>query len=183
MNGVLMKKAHKGRQDNREKGSILIFALTVLFFFGSLAVFLQTVSNSYVMVPSRDAEHMTEADMLMASGMEVYAQLFAELYTTTEPTSQSGVSPMKLKVAATLNSIGTITLRDKNKKKLGVFYKDSDLDPKDVNVQYTPNRDGWIITSDKALTWKMQLSDGTLLTRPAPFNLYIAGGYKTVPRT
>ena len=177
MNGVLMKKAHKGRQDNREKGSILIFALTVLFFFGSLAVFLQTVSNSYVMVPSRDAEHMTEADMLMASGMEVYAQLFAELYPKMpEPTPQPDVSTMKLKVAATLNSIGKITLRDMNQNSLGVFYKDSDLDPKDVEVQYTPNRDGWIITSDKALTWKMQLSDGTILTRPAPFNLYIAGG-------
>lgn len=82
---------------------------------------------------------------------------------------------MKLKVAATLNSIGKITLRDMNKKSWGVFYKDSDLDPKDVEVQYTPNRDGWIITSDKALIWKMQLSDGTILTRPAPFNLYIAG--------
>lgn len=88
MNGVLMKKTLNGRQGNREKGSILIFALTVLFFFASLAVFLQTVSNSQVMVPSRDAEHMTEANMLMASGMEVYGQLFAELYPTTEPTPQ-----------------------------------------------------------------------------------------------
>lgn len=175
MNGVLMKKTLNGRQGNREKGSILIFALTVLFFFASLAVFLQTVSHSQVMVPSRDAEHMTEANMLMASGMEVYGQLFAELYPTTEPTPQPGVSEMKLKVAATLNSIGKITLRDMNKKSWGVFYKDSDLDPKDVEVQYTPNRDGWIITSDKALIWKMQLSDGTILTRPAPFNLYIAG--------
>ena len=116
MNGVLMKKTLNGRQGNREKGSILIFALTVLFFFASLAVFLQTVSNSQVMVPSRDAEHMTEANMLMASGMEVYGQLFAELYPTTEPTPQPGVSEMKLKVAATLNSIGKITLRDMNKK-------------------------------------------------------------------
>lgn len=176
MNGVFMKKAFKGRQDNSEKGSILIFALTVLFFFASLAVFLQTVSNSQVMVPSRDAEHMTEADMLMASGMEVYAQLFAELYPNTKPELQPGVSEMKLRVAATLNSIGKITLRDMNQNSLGVFYKDSDLDPKDVKVRYTSNRDGWIITSEKALTWKMQLSDGTILTRPAPFNLYIAGG-------
>lgn len=65
MKNAVMTDAVRHRCPGRERGSILIFALTVLFFFSGMAVFLKTMLDSQVFIESRDAEYAVEADLLL----------------------------------------------------------------------------------------------------------------------
>lgn len=172
MKNAVMTDAVRHRCPGRERGSILIFALTVLFFFSGMAVFLKTMLDSQVFVESRDAEYAVEADLLLASGFEAYGMIFTEAF----PKTATSDTPEK-RAADALNSIGKVAVKNfgsssSSSVPLGVFYTNKkDLSEKDVDI--TPDGMGWRIKTNKDLTWHLELADGTKLTRKAPVNLYI----------
>ena len=172
MKNVVMTDAVRYRCPGRERGSILIFALTVLFFFSGMAVFLKTMLDSQVYIESRDAEYAVEADMLLASGVEAYGMIFTEAF----PKTATSDTPEK-RAADALNSIGKVAVKNfgsssSSSVPLGVFYTNKkDLSEEDVVI--TPDGMGWRIKTKNDLTWHLELADGTKLTRKAPVNLYI----------
>lgn len=172
MKNAVMTDAVRYRCPGRERGSILIFALTVLFFFSGMAVFLKTMLDSQVFVESRDAEYAVEADLLLASGFEAYGMIFTEAF----PKTATSDTPEK-RAADALNSIGKVAVKNfgsssSSSVPLGVFYTNKkDLSEKDVDI--TPDGMGWRIKTKNDLTWHLELADGTKLTRKAPVNLYI----------
>lgn len=180
MKNAVMTDAVRHRCPGRERGSILIFALTVLFFFSGMAVFLKTMLDSQVFIESRDAEYAVEADLLLASGFEAYGMIFTEAF----PKTATSDTPEK-RAADALNSIGKVAVKNfgsssSSSVPLGVFYmnkKDlSEKDKKDLSekdVVITQDRMGWRIKTKNVLTWHLELADGTKLTRKAPVNLYI----------
>lgn len=172
MKNAVMTDAVRYRCPGRERGSILIFALTVLFFFSGMAVFLKTMLDSQVFIESRDAEYAVEADLLLASGFEAYGMIFTEAF----PKTATSDTPEK-RAADALNSIGKVAVKNfgsssSSSVPLGVFYTNKkDLSEKDVDI--TPDGMGWRIKTKNDLTWHLELADGTKLTRKAPVNLYI----------
>lgn len=172
MKNAVMTDAVRHRCPGRERGSILIFALTVLFFFSGMAVFLKTMLDSQVFIESRDAEYAVEADLLLASGFEAYGMIFTEAF----PKTATSDTPEK-KAADALNSIGKVAVKNfgsssSSSVPLGVFYTNKkDLSEKDVVI--TQDGMGWRIKTKNDLTWHLELADGTKLTRKAPVNLYI----------
>lgn len=172
MKNAVMTDAVRQRCPGRERGSILIFALTVLFFFSGMAVFLKTMLDSQVFIESRDAEYAVEADLLLASGFEAYGMIFTEAF----PKTATSDTPEK-RAADALNSIGKVAVKNfgsssSSSVPLGVFYTNKkDLSEKDVDI--TPDGMGWRIKTKNDLTWHLELADGTKLTRKAPVNLYI----------
>lgn len=176
MKNAVMTDAVRYRCPGRERGSILIFALTVLFFFSGMAVFLKTMLDSQVFIESRDAEYAVEADLLLASGFEAYGMIFTEAF----PKTATSDTPEK-RAADALNSIGKVAVKknigssSSSFVTLGVFYMDK-KDLSEENVDITPDGMGWRIKTKKDLddlTWHLELADGTTLTRKAPVNLYI----------
>lgn len=179
MKNAVMTDAVRHRCPGRERGSILIFALTVLFFFSGMAVFLKTMMDSQVFIESRDAEYAVEADLLLASGFEAYGMIFTEAF----PKTATSDTPEK-RAADALNSIGKVAVKNfgsssSSSVALVVFYTNKkDLSEKNVditpeNVDITPDGMGWRIKTTNDLTWYLELADGTKLTRKAPVNLYI----------
>lgn len=179
MKNAVMTDAVRHRCPGRERGSILIFALTVLFFFSGMAVFLKTMLDSQVFIESRDAEYAVEADLLLASGFEAYGMIFTEAF----PKTATSDTPEK-RAADAINSIGKVAVKifgssSSSSVPLGVFYTNKkDLSEKDVvlsekDVVITQDRMGWRIKTKNILTWHLELADGTKLTRKAPVNLYI----------
>lgn len=172
MKNAVMTDAVRHRCPWRERGSILIFALTVLFFFSGMAVFLKTMLDSQVFIESRDAEYAVEADLLLSSGFEAYGMIFTEAF----PKTATSDTPEK-RAADALNSIGKVAVKNfgsssSSSVPLGVFYTNKkDLSEKDVDI--TPDGMGWRIKTKNDLTWHLELADGTKLTRKAPVNLYI----------
>ncbi len=172
MKNAVMTDAVRYRCPGRERGSNLIFALTVLFFFSGMAVFLKTMLDSQVFIESRDAEYAVEADLLLASGFEAYGMIFTEAF----PKTATSDTPEK-RAADALNSIGKVAVKNfgsssSSSVPLGVFYTNKkDLSEKDVDI--TPDGMGWRIKTKNDLTWHLELADGTKLTRKAPVNLYI----------
>ena len=172
MKNAVMTDAAKGRRPGREKGSILVFALTVLFFFSGLAVFLKTMLDSQVFIESKDAEYAVEADMLLASGFEAYGMIFTEAFEKN--TTNDGAAK---KAADALNSIGKVAIKNLGSDSssfvtLGVFYTNiKDLSDKDVVI--TQDGNGWRIMTKNDLTWHLELADGTKLIRKTPLNLYV----------
>ena len=172
MKNAVMTDAVRHRCPGRERGSILIFALTVLFFFSGMAVFLKTMLDSQVFIESRAAEYAVEADLLLASGFEAYGMIFTEAF----PKTATSDTPEK-RAADALNSIGKVAVKNfgsssSSSVPLGVFYTNKkDLSEKDVDI--TPDGMGWRIKTKNDLTWHLELADGTKLTRKAPVNLYI----------
>lgn len=172
MKNAVMTDAVRHRCPGRERGSILIFALTVLFFFSGMAVFLKTMLDSQVFIESRDAEYAVEADLLLASGFEAYGMIFTEAF----PKTATSDTPEK-RAADALNSIGKVAVKNfgsssSSSVPLGVFYTNKkDLSEEDVDI--TPDGMGWRIKTKNDLTWHLELADGTKLTRKAPVNLYI----------
>lgn len=172
MKNAVMTDAVRHRCPGRERGSILIFALTVLFFFSGMAVFLKTMLDSQVCIESRDAEYAVEADLLLASGFEAYGMIFTEAF----PKTATSDTPEK-RAADALNSIGKVAVKNfgsssSSSVPLGVFYTNKkDLSEKDVVI--TQDGMGWRIKTKNDLTWHLELADGTKLTRKAPVNLYI----------
>lgn len=173
MKNAVMTDAVRHRCPGRERGSILIFALTVLFFFSGMAVFLKTMLDSQVFIESRDAEYAVEADLLLASGFEAYGMIFTEAF----PKTATSDTPEK-RAADALNSIGKVAVKknigssSSSFVTLGVFYTNKkDLSEEDVVI--TPDGMGWRIKTKNDLTWHLELADGTKLTRKAPVNLYI----------
>lgn len=174
MKNAVMTDAVRHRCPGRERGSILIFALTVLFFFSGMAVFLKTMLDSQVFIESRDAEYAVEADLLLASGFEAYGMIFTEAF----PKTATSDTPEK-RAADALNSIGKVAVKknigssSSSFVTLGVFYTNKkDLSEEDVVI--TQDGMGWRIkTTKNDLTWHLELADGTKLTRKAPVNLYI----------
>lgn len=175
MKNAVMTDAVRHRCPGRERGSILIFALTVLFFFSGMAVFLKTMLDSQVFIESRNAEYAVEADLLLASGFEAYGMIFTEAF----PKTATSDTPEK-RAADALNSIGKVAVKifgssSSSSVPLGVFYTNKkDLSEKDVVI--TQDGMGWRIkTKNDLITWHLELADGTKLTRKAPVNLYIHG--------
>ena len=172
MKNAVMTDAVRHRCPGRERGSILIFALTVLFFFSGMAVFLKTMLDSQVFIESRDAEYAVEADLLLASGFEAYGMIFTEAF----PKTATSDTPEK-RAADALNSIGKVAVKNfgsssSSSVPLGVFYTNKkDLSEKDVVI--TQDGMGWRIKTKNDLTWHLELADGTKLTRKAPVNHYI----------
>lgn len=172
MKNAVMTDAVRHRCPGRERGSILIFALTVLFFFSGMAVFLKTMLDSQVFIESRDAEYAVEADLLLASGFEAYGMIFTEAF----PKTATSDTPEK-RAADALNSIGKVAVKNfgsssSSSVPFGVFYTNKkDLSEKDVVI--TQDGMGWRIKTKNDLTWHLELADGTKLTRKAPVNLYI----------
>ncbi|WP_288345082.1 hypothetical protein [uncultured Duodenibacillus sp.] len=172
MKNAVMTDAVRHRCPGRERGSILIFALTVLFFFSGMAVFLKTMLDSQVFIESRDAEYAVEADLLLSSGFEAYGMIFTEAF----PKTATSDTPEK-RAADALNSIGKVAVKNfgsssSSSVPLGVFYTNKkDLSEKDVVI--TQDGMGWRIKTKNDLTWHLELADGTKLTRKAPVNLYI----------
>lgn len=181
MKNAVMTDAVRNRCPGRERGSILIFALTVLFFFSGMAVFLKTMLDSQVFVESRDAEYAVEADLLLASGFEAYGMIFTEAF----PKTATSDTPEK-RAADALNSIGKVAVKknigssSSSSVPLGVFYTNK-KDLSEENVVITQDGMGWRIKTqtktknDLIITWHLELADGTKLTRKAPVNLYIHG--------
>ena len=181
MKNAVITDAVRHRCPGRERGSILIFALTVLFFFSGMAVFLKTMLDSQVFIESRNAEYAVEADLLLASGFDAYGMIFTETFQNNTSLSD----PATKKVADALNSIGKVAVKknigssSSSFVTLGVFYTNKkDLSEKNVditpeNVDITPDGMGWRIKTTNDLTWYLELADGTKLTRKAPVNLYI----------
>ena len=165
MKNAVMTDAAKGRRPGREKGSILVFALTVLFFFSGLAVFLKTMLDSQVFIESKDAEYAAEADLLMASGFDAYGMIFTEVFKKNTTTVDAAE-----KVADAFNTIGKVSIKNGDSG-LGVFYTDSKVNVDKLEI--TPDGKGWHIKTNNDLTWHLELADGTKLTRKAPVNLYI----------
>ena len=177
MKNAVITDAVRHRCPGRERGSILIFALTVLFFFSGMAVFLKTMLDSQVFIESRNAEYAVEADLLLASGFEAYGMIFTEAF----PKTATSDTPKK-RAADALNSIGKVAVKknigssSSSFVTLGVFYTNKkDLSEEDVVI--TQDGMGWRIKTKKdlTLTWYLELADGTKLTRKAPVNLYIHG--------
>lgn len=172
MKNAVMTDAVRHRCPGRERGSILIFALTVLFFFSGMAVFLKTMLDSQVFIESRDAEYAVEADLLLSSGFEAYGMIFTEAF----PKTATSDTPEK-RAADALNSIGKVAVKNfgsssSSSVPLGVFYTNKkDLSEKDVVI--TQDGMGWRIKTKNDLTWHLELADETKLTRKAPVNLYI----------
>ncbi|WP_274956279.1 hypothetical protein [Duodenibacillus massiliensis] len=173
MKNAVMTDAVRHRCPGRERGSILIFALTVLFFFSGMAVFLKTMLDSQVFIESRDAEYAVEADLLLSSGFEAYGMIFTEAF----PKTATSDTPEK-RAADALNSIGKVAVKknigssSSSFVTLGVFYTNKkDLSEEDVVI--TPDGMGWRIKTKNDLTWHLVLADETKLTRKAPVNLYI----------
>lgn len=172
MKKAVMTDEVRHRCPGRERGSILIFALTVLFFFSGLAVFLKTMLDSQVLVESRDAEYAVEADLLLASGFDAYGMKFTEAFQNTTSSSDATT-----RTADALNSIGQVTIQNFDSSsqlvKLGVFYTNNKVQA--ANLEITPDGKGWHIKTNDKLTWYLELADGTKLTRKAPVNFYIHG--------
>lgn len=108
MKNAVMTDAVRHRCPGRERGSILIFALTVLFFFSGMAVFLKTMLDSQVFIESRDAEYAVEADLLLASGFDAYGMIFTEAFQNNTSLSD----PATKKAADALNSIGKVAVKN-----------------------------------------------------------------------
>ena len=173
MKNAVMTDAVRHRCSGRERGSILIFALTVLFFFSGMAVFLKTMLDSQVFIESRDAEYAVEADLLLASGFEAYGMIFTEAF----PKTATSDTPEK-SAADALNSIGKVAVKNfgassSSSVPLGVFYTNEKVLSEKVVI--TQDGMGWRIKTENDLTWQLELADGTKLTRKAPVNLYIHG--------
>ena len=173
MKNAVMTDAVRHRCPGRERGSILIFALTVLFFFSVMAVFLKTMLDSQVFIESRDAEYAVEADLLLASGFEAYGMIFTEAF----PKTATSDTPEK-RAADALNSIGKVAVKNfgsssSSSVPLGVFYTNEKVLSEKVVI--TQDGMGWRIKTENDLTWQLELADGTKLTRKAPVNLYIHG--------
>lgn len=173
MKNAVMTDAVRHRCSGRERGSILIFALTVLFFFSGMAVFLKTMLDSQVFIESRDAEYAVEADLLLASGFEAYGMIFTEAF----PKTATSDTPEK-RAADALNSIGKVAVKNfgassSSSVPLGVFYTNEKVLSEKVVI--TQDGMGWRIKTENDLTWQLELADGTKLTRKAPVNLYIHG--------
>lgn len=173
MKNAVMTDAVRHRCPGRERGSILIFALTVLFFFSGMAVFLKTMLDSQVFVESRDAEYAVEADLLLSSGFEAYGMIFTEAF----PKTATSDTPEK-RTADALNSIGKVAVKNfgsssSSSVPLGVFYTNEKVLSEKVVI--TQDGMGWRIKTENDLTWQLELADGTKLTRKAPVNLYIHG--------
>lgn len=172
MKNAVMTDAVRYRCPGRERGSILIFALTVLFFFSGMAVFLKTMLDSQVFVESRDAEYAVEADLLLASGFEAYGMIFTEAF----PKTATSDTPKK-RAADVLNSIGKVAVKknigssSSSFVTLGVFYTNEKVLSEKVVI--TQDGMGWRIKTENDLTWQLELADRTKLTRKAPVNLYI----------
>lgn len=171
MKNAVMTDAVRYRCPGRERGSILIFALTVLFFFSGMAVFLKTMLDSQVFVESRDAEYAVEADLLFASGFEAYGMIFTEAF----PKTATSDTPEK-RAADVLNSIGKVGVKNfgassSSSVPLGVFYTNEKVLSEKVVI--TQDGMGWRIKTENDLTWQLELADRTKLTRKAPVNLYI----------
>ena len=64
-------------EQRKEKGSILLFAVTVLLFFSGLAVFLKTVFDPQAILDAREAQQAIAIDMTADSGFEAYAATLA----------------------------------------------------------------------------------------------------------
>lgn len=179
MKNAVITDAVRHRCPGRERGSILIFALTVLFFFSGMAVFLKTMLDSQVFIESRNAEYAVEADLLLASGFEAYGMIFTEAF----PKTATSDTPEK-RAADALNSIGKVAVKknigssSSSSVPLGVFYTNK-KDLSEENVVITQDGMGWRIKTqtktknDLIITWHLELADGTKLTRKAPVNLYI----------
>ena len=174
MKNAVMTDAVRHRCPWRERGSILIFALTVLFFFSGMAVFLKTMLDSQVFIESRDAEYAVEADLLLSSGFDAYGMIFTEAFQNNTSLSD----PATKRAADALNSIGKVAVKknigssSSSFVTLGVFYTNK-KDLSEENVVITQDGMGWRIKSKNDLTWHLELADGTKLTRKAPVNLYI----------
>lgn len=185
MKNAVMTDAVRHRCPGRERGSILIFALTVLFFFSGMAVFLKTMLDSQVFIESQDAEYAVEADLLLASGFEAYGMIFTEAF----PKTATSDTPEK-RAADALNSIGKVAVKknigssSSSFVTLGVFYTNWELhiavepqgckkDLSEEDVVITQDGMGWRIKTNKDFIWHLKLADGTMLTRKAPVNLYI----------
>lgn len=173
MKNAVMTDAVRHRCPGRERGSILIFALTVLFFFSGMAVFLKTMLDSQVFVESRDAEYAVEADLLLSSGFEAYGMIFTEAF----PKTATSDTPEK-RTADALNSIGKVAVKNfgsssSSSVPLGVFYTNEKVLSEKVVI--TQDGMGWRIKTENDLTWQLELADRTKLTRKAPVNLYIHG--------
>lgn len=173
MKNAVMTVAVRHHRPGRERGSILIFALTVLFFFSGLAVFLKTMLDSQVFIESKDAEYAVEADLLLASGFDAYGMIFAEAFPKTSTTEAA-----TKRAADVLNSIDKVAIKknfgssSSSFVTLGVFYMDKkNLLPDEVVI--TVDGMGWRIKTKNDLTWHLELVDGTKLIRKAPVNLYI----------
>lgn len=171
MENDVMTVAVRHHRPGRERGSILIFALTVLFFFSGLAVFLKTMLDSQVFVESRDAEYAVEADLLLDSGFDAYGMKFTEAFQNTQTTDTA-----EKRAVDALNSIGKVTVKNFGSSSsslvtLGVFYTGKIFLPEDVII--TVDGMGWRIKTKDDLSWHLKLVDGTKLTREAPLNLYV----------
>ena len=171
MKNAVMTDAVRHRCPGCERGSILIFALTVLFFFSGMAVFLKTMLDSQVFIESRDAEYAVEADLLLASGLEAYGMIFTEAFLKTATSD----TPKK-RAADALNSIGKVAVKNfgsssSSSVPLGVFYTNEKVLSEKVVI--TQDGMGWRIKTENDLTWQLELADRTKLTRKAPVNLYI----------
>lgn len=125
MKNAIMTNADR-REAGRERGSILLFALTVLLFFSGLAIFLKTVLDPQTILDAKDAERVAEADVLADSGFEAYGALVAAaLANSSELAGADGEAGEKL--VKTLNDIAEVTIEDKDGKKTGVFYTNHDF--------------------------------------------------------
>lgn len=169
MKNAIMTTADR-REAGRERGSILLFALTVLIFFSGLAIFLKTVLDPQTILDAKDAERVAEADALADSGFEAYGALVAAaLANSSELAGADGEAGERL--VDTLNDIAEVTIEDKDGKKTGVFYTNHDFKKSELRIVDKTN--GWYVRSDDSVTWHMELADGTTITRRRALSLYI----------
>ncbi len=157
-------------EQRKEKGSILLFAVTVLLFFSGLAVFLKTVLDPQAILDAREAQQAIAIDMTADSGFEAYAAtLAAALSSSSDLVDPEGKAGQKLVDA--LNDVAEVTILDKDGAEIAVFHTNHTFRQDELRV--LEKTGGWLVKSDDAVTWQLRFADGGTLTRRAALNLWL----------
>lgn len=153
-----------------EKGSILIFAVVVLMFFASLAVFLRGAFDPQEVIDAKEAEQVTRADIVIASGFDALAAAVNEDVGDVSELYDEGIGEAADVFLQALNNVSELILEDKDGKVFGRISTEKRFVATDLIFNIKEN--GVWVTTFYPVTWYIELADGTQLKRRKKLNLY-----------
>lgn len=167
-----MKKFADKPMLRSEKGSILIFAVVVLMFFSGLAVFLRSIYDPQTVLDAKGAEQITRADTVINSGFDALALMVADEAGSLSMLVSDETHHVGEKLLEALNDVSEITIEDKDGKLFGKLSTSKRFVATDLIIDTDEKNKGVWVRSFFKVTWKVELADGTTLTRKKPLSIY-----------
>lgn len=153
-----------------EKGSVLIFAVVVLMFFASLAVFLRSAFDPQELLDAKEAEQITRADIIVASGFDALAAAVTEEVGDVSELIDIEIEETADEFLRAINDVSDLTLEDKDCKMFGRISTKERLVATSLKFEIKEN--GVWVRSRYPVTWQIELADGTQLTRDKKLSLF-----------